>query len=95
MAAAYENVILGWRMSSMDIGISRRTQFSSAILHYFPSSTRSVMNMKMRCRSATAEEEAAAGSAGIFSVTPSSSADFDYLGESTKGDLNLNLGNSD
>ncbi|XP_062108899.1 uncharacterized protein LOC133819623 [Humulus lupulus] len=27
----------------------------------------------------------------VFSVTSSSSSDFDYLGESTKGDLNLNL----
>ncbi|GFP83077.1 cytosolic purine 5'-nucleotidase [Phtheirospermum japonicum] len=28
---------------------------------------------------------------GVFSVTPSNKADFDYLGQSTRGDLNLNL----
>ncbi|XP_042055138.1 5'-nucleotidase domain-containing protein 4-like isoform X1 [Salvia splendens] len=86
MAAAHDSVILGWKMSCMNIAFSRPTQFSSVILHSFPPSTRAA---KLRCRSATTEE-AAAGNTDIFSVTPSTAADFDYLGESTKGDLNLN-----
>lgn len=94
-AAAYENVSLGWRMSGMDVGFSRRRQCSLVILRYFPSSTRIGKSMKMRCQSATTkEEEEAVANNGIFSVTPSSAADFDYLGQSTKGDLNLNTGNS-
>lgn len=59
---------------------------SSVTLSYFKSPP--PPTMKMTCRSAKAEEIA-----GVFSVTPPSKADFDYLGQSTKGDLNLNLGN--
>ncbi|KAG6431314.1 hypothetical protein SASPL_109393 [Salvia splendens] len=83
MAAAHNSVILGWKVSCMNIATSRPTQFSSH------PSTRAAINTKLRCRSATTEE-AAAGNTDIFSVTPSTAADFDYLGESTKGDLNLN-----
>ncbi|KAH6831794.1 HAD-superfamily hydrolase [Perilla frutescens var. hirtella] len=92
MAVAYENVSLGWRRrGSMEIGNFRPRQSSSVILRYFPTATRTAMNMRMRCRSAATEEEEAPASTEIFSVTPSSMADFDYLGQSTKGDLNLNL----
>lgn len=31
----------------------------------------------------------------IFSVTPSTNHEFDYLGQSTKGDLNLNFDHLD
>jgi hypothetical protein len=42
-----------------------------------------------RCNSVDANSVSVEGD--VFSVTSSSKSDFDYLGESTKGDLNLKL----
>lgn len=42
-----------------------------------------------KCGCSNVEEKSVAGD--VFSVTSSSKYDVDYLGESTKGDMNLNL----
>ncbi|KAL8480431.1 hypothetical protein ACS0TY_027097 [Phlomoides rotata] len=75
-SAAYDNASLGLR---------RRMSIRPSLL-FFPTNTS--LNMKLtRCSATTEEEEE---NAGVFFVTPLTKADFDYLGQSTKGDLNPN-----
>ncbi|EYU31647.1 hypothetical protein ABFS82_07G114900 [Erythranthe guttata] len=80
-AAYYQDVVSWQQRWRMNITLLRPSSLS---LFYFPSST---TTKKLTCRRCTD------ANSGVFSVTPPSKADFDYLGQSTKGDLNLiNLG---
>lgn len=82
-SAAYDSATLGLRRR-MSIGLLRPTPL---FLPYFEASTS--LNLKVTCCSSTTEDNT-----GVFYVTPLTKADFDYLGQSTKGDLNLSMGNS-
>ncbi|KAK4403240.1 5'-nucleotidase domain-containing protein 3 [Sesamum angolense] len=84
-AATHESVIL-WRRR-INVLLLRPSSVTIAYFHAPPATT--MVKLKMTCLCVTKENT------GIFSVTPPSEADFDYLGQSTKGDLNLNLGIDD
>lgn len=52
----------------------------------------SAANKPMICRCTNSVPAAGGGGGELFTVTSSTQSDVDYLGESTKGDLNLNFG---
>ncbi|XP_020538714.1 5'-nucleotidase domain-containing protein 4 isoform X2 [Jatropha curcas] len=53
------------------------------------------MMMICRCNSLDFKSSTTVGSEQVFSVTSSTKSEFDYLGQSTKGDLNLNFDHLD
>lgn len=62
---------------------------------FFPCINTSRPPMMMVCRSSLDSKSPATVGEQVFSVTSSTKSEFDYLGQSTKGDLNLNFDHLD
>ncbi|XP_051127846.1 uncharacterized protein LOC127249189 [Andrographis paniculata] len=79
-AAVNQTITSGWSRKSFLAFQNPAVSFP--YIQPFPTPSAVKKRITYRC--------AATENSGVFSVTPQSKADIDYLGQSTKGDLNLN-----